>query len=166
MHSISKMERRGAAGRDRAREGGREVWVWEAECHFQVSPRHFPLMRDGFCRGDQESPPHPPCLLFSPQHCCSDFQSSEELTALRWSPPPAQPHFRRHNNNKRSRRRICNGRRSASHPRRGAHHSQSERRAPPSHPCRISCRLSRSLSPRHFFFAIFHTMRDGEQRNS
>lgn len=166
MHSISKMERRREEGGREGEGGG----GWEAECHFQVSPRHFPLMRDGFCsadsRGDRGSPPphtprRPPLR--------SDLQSSEELTAPRSSPPPAQPHFRRHNNNRRSRGRICHGGRTPSRPRQGAHHSQSGHRAPPSHPRRISRRLP-SLSLPSLSLALSSLLppkvRDGEEGNS
>lgn len=99
-------EERERVGRVERQRGGREVtllaeWQWpsciaslkwreggggreggEAECHFQVSPRHSPLMRDGFCSTDSQGDQGRALPASSSFHS-SDLQSSKELTAPR-----------------------------------------------------------------------------------
>lgn len=73
-------------------------WGWGGECHFQVSPRHSPLMRDGFCstdsQGDQGNALPSSSSFFPSTSQISNPPRSWQLEDRKpASPPPAQPHF-------------------------------------------------------------------------
>lgn len=72
-------------------------WGWGGECHFQVSPRHSPLMRDGFCSADSQGDQGnalPPLLPIPPPLRSLILQGADSSKIRKpASPPPAQPHF-------------------------------------------------------------------------